>query len=95
MIKMNEVVGRVRWQIARVVRTPKGDDRDKYERNLKSSLNTALTGLSMIRLSIPSDHADNAFINGIMDNLDRYHEMMENGENDKAIDEMKKIFGCK
>ena len=62
---------------------------------LKSSLNTAVTGLAMIRLSLAPDHADNTFINSIMSNLDKYYEMMEKGDHENAINEMKLIFGCK
>ena len=53
------------------MRTPNSDERDMCVKLLKSSLNTAVTGLAMIRLSLAPDHTDNTFINSIMGNLDK------------------------
>ena len=90
-----EIISTVRFQVVRLNKTLDGEDRDRYIRNLKITLNTSISKLSMILMfnkePREGDKQSIQFVESLMNDFDRLFELMGTDQV-KAIEELNKII---
>ena len=82
-----EVMSSVRWQTSRVARTKEGEDRDRFIKNLKMSLNNAISKLAMILMIHKDDKDGLKIVETVLNDFDRMYEMMDSDDTEKIKSE--------